>query len=60
MAFKPNYNQQRAERNRAKQAKKEEKLRLQQERTQRRKAALENPASEEAQNDPESERSDQS
>ena len=60
MAFKPNYNQQRAERNRAKQAKKEEKLRLQQERTQRRKAALESPASEEARNDPESERSDQS
>jgi len=30
MAFKPNYNQQRAERDRAKQAKKQEKLRQQQ------------------------------
>jgi hypothetical protein len=41
MAFKPNYNQQRAERNRAKQAKREEKLKQQQERTAQRKAALE-------------------
>lgn len=39
MAFKPNYNQQRAERNRAKQAKKEEKLRRRQEETAKRKAA---------------------
>jgi hypothetical protein len=39
MAFKPNYNQQRAERNRAKQAKREEKLKQQQERTAQRKAA---------------------
>ena len=39
MAFKPNYNQQRAERDRAKRAKKEEKLKLQQERTAQRKAA---------------------
>ncbi len=31
MAFKPNYNQQRAERDRAKQAKKEEKLKRKQE-----------------------------
>jgi len=38
MAFKPNYNQQRAERDRAKRAKKEEKLKLQQERTAQRKA----------------------
>ncbi|MEA2782643.1 MAG: hypothetical protein QOK29_4187 [Rhodospirillaceae bacterium] len=38
MAFKPNYNQQRAERNRAKQAKREEKLKQQQERTAQRKA----------------------
>jgi hypothetical protein len=38
MAFKPNYNQQRAERNRLKQAKREEKLRLQQERTAQRKS----------------------
>jgi len=49
MAFKPNYNQQRAERDRAKRAKKEEKLKLQQERTAQRKAELEagNPAAEE-------------
>ena len=39
MAFKPNYNQQRAERNRAKQAKKEEKLRRREEETAKRKAA---------------------
>jgi hypothetical protein len=41
MAFKPNYNQQRAERDRAKRAKKEEKLKLQQERTAQRKAEAE-------------------
>jgi hypothetical protein len=40
MAFKPNYNQQRAERDRAKRAKREEKQRLQQERTAQRKAEL--------------------
>ena len=39
MAFKPNYNQQRAERNRAKQAKREEKLKQQQERTAKRRAS---------------------
>ena len=39
MAFKPNYNQQRAERNRAKQAKREEKLKQQQERTAQRKSS---------------------
>lgn len=39
MAFKPNYNQQRAERNRLKQAKKEEKLRRREEETAKRKAA---------------------
>ena len=38
MAFKPNYNHQRAERDRAKRAKKEEKLKRQQERTTQRKA----------------------
>lgn len=38
MAFKPNYNQQRAERDRAKRKKQEEKLKLQQERTAKRKA----------------------
>jgi hypothetical protein len=41
MPFKPNYNQQRAERNRLKQAKREEKLKQQQERTAQRKAAAE-------------------
>ena len=41
MAFKPNYNQQRAERNRAKQAKKEEKLRRREEEAAKRKAARE-------------------
>jgi hypothetical protein len=40
MAFKPNYNQQRAERNRAKQAKKEEKQRERDEEVARRKAGL--------------------
>ena len=38
MAFKPNYNQQRAERNRAKQAKKDAKLRERDEAVNRRKA----------------------
>lgn len=38
MAFKPNYNQQRAERDRAKQAKKEAKLRERDEAANRRKA----------------------
>ncbi len=38
MAFKPNYNQQRAERNRAKQAKKEEKQREREAEVARRKA----------------------
>jgi len=37
MAFKPNYNQQRAERNRLKQAKKESKLREREEAVNRRK-----------------------
>ena len=41
MAFKVNYNQQRAERNRAKLAKKEAKLREQEEETARRKAERE-------------------
>jgi hypothetical protein len=39
MAFKPNYNQQRADRDRAKREKKQEKLRVQQEQTAQRKAA---------------------
>ena len=39
MAFKPNYNQQRAERNRAKQAKRDAKLRQRQEASAERKAA---------------------
>jgi len=38
MAFKVNYGQQRAERNRAKQAKRDEKRKLQEERTAQRKA----------------------
>ncbi len=44
MAFRTNYNQQRMERDRAKQAKKEEKLRERQEEAARRKAGL--PAAE--------------
>lgn len=40
MAFKPNYNQQRAERNRSKQAKKDEKQREREEEVARRKAGL--------------------
>ena len=40
MAFKVNYNQQRAERNRAKQAKKDTKLREREEEVARRKAGL--------------------
>jgi hypothetical protein len=39
MAFKPNYNQQRAERNRAKAQKKQEKLKRLEEETAKRKAA---------------------
>ena len=39
MAFKPNYNQQRSERNRLKQAKKDAKLREKEDAVQRRKAA---------------------
>ncbi len=41
MAFKPNYNQQRAERNRLKQAKKDAKLRERDEAVTRRKAEQE-------------------
>ncbi len=41
MAFKPNYNQQRAERNRLKQAKKDAKLREREEAAARRKAEQE-------------------
>ena len=40
MAFKPNYNQQRAERNRSKQAKQEAKARDREEQVARRKAGL--------------------
>jgi hypothetical protein len=39
MAFKPNYNQQRADRNRAKAQKKQEKLKRLEEETAKRKAA---------------------
>lgn len=38
MAFKPNYNQQRAERDRLRRARKEEKLKQRQDRTAQRKA----------------------
>ena len=39
MAFKPNYNQQRSERNRIKEAKKQEKLQRREEEVAKRKAA---------------------
>ena len=52
MAFKPNYNQQRAERNRLKQAKKDAKLRERDEAVTRRKAEQETAPSV----DPESQR----
>jgi hypothetical protein len=48
MAFKPNYNQQRAERNRLKQAKKDAKLRERDEAVNRRKAEQETEPSVEA------------
>ncbi len=44
MVFKPNYNMQRTERTRAKQAKKDEKLREKEEAAARRKAELEGGA----------------
>ena len=44
MVFKPNYNQQRAERDRAKQAKKEAKLREREDAAMRRKAEQDEPA----------------
>ena len=43
MAFKPNYNQQRAERDRNKQAKKDNKLREREDAAQRRKTELDAP-----------------
>lgn len=43
MAFKPNYGQHRAERDRAKRAKLEEKLQVQRERTAQRKAGSDTP-----------------
>ncbi|HYG84657.1 MAG TPA: hypothetical protein VD978_00195 [Azospirillum sp.] len=43
MAFKPNYNQQRAERSRAKEQKKQEKLQRRQEEAARRKAGVDDP-----------------
>jgi hypothetical protein len=45
MAFKPNYNQQRAERTRAKQRKKQEKLQRREEKAATRKAAQDEPKS---------------
>ena len=44
MAFKPNYNQQRSERNRLKQAKKDAKLREKEDARERRKAEQETSA----------------
>lgn len=53
MAFKPNYNQQRAERDRAKQAKKEAKQRDREEAAQRSKAvANDAPAGEQPDSEP--------
>lgn len=43
MAFKPNYGQQRAERNRAKEQKREEKLRRRQEKSAARRKAPDTP-----------------
>jgi hypothetical protein len=51
MAFKPNYNQQRAERNRLKQAKKDAKLRERDEAVNRRKAEQETTPNEVSQPD---------
>lgn len=48
MAFKPNYNQQRAERNRLKQAKKDAKLRERDENVARRKSEQDAASSDEA------------
>lgn len=49
MAFKPNYNQQRSERNRIKEAKKQEKLQRREEEVAKRRAARdENPDAPEA------------
>lgn len=52
MAFKPNYNQQRADRNRAKAQKKQEKLKRLEEETAKRKAARgEDPVADKTQED---------
>jgi hypothetical protein len=51
MPFKPNYNHQRAERNRLKQAKKDAKLREREEAAARRKAGLDDPSAEAAPGD---------
>jgi hypothetical protein len=51
LAFKPNYNQQRAERDRAKRAKREEKLQLQKERTAQRKTGEDGAPIEDDEND---------
>ncbi len=45
MAFKPNYNQQRAERNRAKEQKKQQKLQRQEEDVAKRKGGLDESGS---------------
>jgi len=56
MAFKPNYNQQRAERNRAKEARKQEKLQRREEEAAKRKADPDgtDPAAADADTDAES------
>lgn len=51
MAFKPNYNQQRAERSRLKQAKKDTKLRAKEDARERRRVDQETPSPSEAPDD---------
>lgn len=51
MAFKPNYNQQRSERNRIKEAKKQEKLQKREEEVAKRKAARDAQPGDETAND---------
>ncbi len=53
MAFKPNYNQQRSERNRAKEKKKQEKLQKREEETAKRKSVREPGAPDEPGDRPE-------
>lgn len=57
MPFKPNYNQQRSERNRAKEQKKQEKLQKREEETARRKAGLEGDAPQDGDTPPQDDQS---